>query len=122
VPSEPAYAPSSALENVVEDDDTLAVPSVEQHRLARKPESKPSRRVPYTHSLHFRQTIIPPLLTLGVGLLVMSAGWFMLDSDTPVRSLSIGYPIGLALIGLVSLGLAAANMLSVKAQLQRPVR
>lgn len=65
-------------------------------------------------TLNFRQTIIPPLLTLGVLMLLTGAASLVLGEDYVIGTLDMWMKITALLIGLCLLGTAAANILQVR--------
>jgi hypothetical protein len=54
----------------------------------------------------FRQTCLPPCLTLGLTLPALAGGWFLLDPLSVLRlnAVGLGIPIGLGLLGALFLG------------------
>jgi hypothetical protein len=102
------------------DDDAVIVPAPDASVFFHKPEyaSKPKRPA-YGQSIHFRQTLIPILLTAGfimVGLGTLHFIWSGENnplSDLPGWLLAVLFGFG-ALLWI----LAAANMLSVNSALQ----
>jgi hypothetical protein len=105
---------SSSLANVIEDDDAMNVPAPERSVFVHHPPPLRPPATPLYARLSFRRTIIPILLTMGVALPVCAGWWFSLDKDAPLRSIGLRFPITLAVIGFVMLGLAVMNMLHVK--------
>ena len=88
-----------------------------------KPETRKKKvKVPYYATLDFRQTVIPPLLVVGAGLIVMCVLYFCQPSDAALRSAGVLPPLLLALFGAALLGLAGLNMTRVKAQLAEAAR
>lgn len=69
--------------------------------------------------MHFRQTVIPILLVMGISLPGISIYWLTLDRESLLRSAGPAVPIVLTLVGLVMLLLGIANMMAVKHDLQR---
>gem|GEM_PF-4962403 len=112
---------SSALAHVIDDSDAMAAPAPDLSVLARSRPRVIAKRRSYLASLHFRQTIIPILLTLGISMPALALGWLMLDPDSLLRSAGPALPIGLAVVGVVMLVLAIVNMLSVRHELS-PMR
>ncbi|HEY0008530.1 MAG TPA: hypothetical protein VGB55_07395 [Tepidisphaeraceae bacterium] len=85
---------------------------------ARKPAKK---AVPVYATLSFRQTLIPPCLTLGVALLVLTILYFLQPPDSAVRLTGFILPAGMVLIGVILLAVAVLNMLMVQRELaERP--
>jgi hypothetical protein len=109
---------SSALANVVEDSDAVFAPAPDVSVLARAKPRLSTRRTPYVKTLHFRRTIIPVLLMLGVSLPALAIYWLTIDKDSLLRSTGAALPIVLASVGAVMLALAILNMIVVKQELQ----
>jgi hypothetical protein len=69
-------------------------------------------------SLSARRTMIPILLTLGVALPLLGAAQWMIDPEYPFSARQMLWAaIGLPVIGLVMLGIAALNMANVKREM-----
>lgn len=66
----------------------------------RDPEKE--RQLRRKRQLGFRQTVIPSLITLGVSMLAIAAGWFLLDPGSALRDNSLGMmiPLGLLVLGV----------------------
>ena len=106
---------SSSLANVVDDSD-LSVAFVAGAAGPRVP--LPAKA---SDTLKLRRTFIPIVLTLGVCLPLLAAWWFDLDNDSPLKEPGLKLPITLLAVGIVMLGLAVLNMVSVRNELaQRP--
>ena len=118
-PSDPQLELSSALANVVEGSDVMFAPAPEMSVLTRAKVKPTTRRTPYAKTLHFRQTMIPILLMLGVSLPGIAVYWLLLDRDSLLRSGGAGLPIVLTVVGIVMLLLAVMNMFAVRHELQQ---
>jgi hypothetical protein len=103
----------------IDDDDAVIVPAPAPEVFAHRPAPPRVRRQPFYQQLAFRRTIIPILLTMSVALPACAVWWFMQGQDSPIRSLGLKFPITFLVLGLISLGLAIANMLHVKHELAR---
>jgi hypothetical protein len=84
--------------------------------------SQPLRRIPFYARLGFRQTIIPILLMMGVALPACAIWWLIQDEDSPLKSISLGLPITMGLVGLILLALGILIMMQVKAQLAQEAK
>jgi hypothetical protein len=110
---------SDALSDLGESEDAAGVivpppePAAFTHRPAPRPRAAPALYA----RLNFRRTMIPILLTMGLALPACAIWWCFLDEDSPLKSLSIAYPITLAVVGIALLALGIANMLQVRARL-----
>lgn len=80
-----------------------------------------SVRQPFFATLRFRQTIIPPLLTGGVLLLIFSALPFVMAADSAFAAIPTQIVWLCVILGVVLLGTAVLNMLVVRKQLQESV-
>jgi hypothetical protein len=124
-PATPSAAPNTpadigtSLANVIDDGDAVIVPAPDPGALAHRPPRKRAKSQPLYARLSFRRTLIPILLTMGVALPGCAIWWCFLDADSPLKSISISFPITLAAVGLVLLGLGVMNMLFVKHQLEQ---
>jgi hypothetical protein len=75
--------------------------------------------VPGKDPLRMQRTLIPPMLTLGVLFPLLALGQWIDNPDDPFSAKSMpGIAAALAVVGLLSLALALANVLSVRKKLQ----
>ena len=99
----------------------MIVPAPDASVFFHKPDyaSKPKRQA-FGQSIGFRQTLIPILLTGGFIMVVLGLLHFLWSGEgNPLAELPAWLLAALFLFGLVLWGLATANMLSVKAALDR---
>lgn len=82
-----------------------------------KPAIKKAAKLPFYAAVDFRQTLIPPLLVGGAGLVVLAILFFVQPSDAALRHLGATVPIVVGLIGIVLLAIAGLNMTKVGKQL-----
>ncbi|MEM6561427.1 MAG: hypothetical protein AAF656_07485, partial [Planctomycetota bacterium] len=69
----------------------------------------------HQQSVELKRTLIPPLLTVGVIMLVYGSVWFVLPALHPLRLAgTAGLAFVLLGIGVLCVGLGAMNMLGVK--------
>lgn len=68
---------------------------------------------PVNRRLFLRQTVIPPLLTLGVLMPISGVASLLMRDDSPLGEHPL-VPIMLILLGLLTLGAAVLNMLQVR--------
>jgi len=115
VPAKPA-APSVAKPAARSAAPSTAPAAVEPIEYA-KPASKKHKKVPFFATLEFRQTVIPPLLAGGGGLIVLGILYFLQPSDAALRQLGATVPLVVGLIGVVLIGMGVLNMTKVKQQL-----
>jgi len=105
-----------------DDDDSVIVPAPEASVFMPKAKSTSTAEVRAAiarkKNLNFRRTLIPPLLTLGVLMIVFGFLKPLSGPDSMFANLWGGIPVILFIAGAVLLGVAAINMLSVKAQLE----
>lgn len=67
-------------------------------------------------NLHLRQTVIPPLLTMGTLMPLLGLVSLLLGDESPLGESKL-VPVLLIVVGLLILGMAAMNMLQVRQQL-----
>jgi hypothetical protein len=72
-----------------------------------------------SHSLGFKRTIIPILLTCGALLLGTASLKWALGADSPMARLPMGVVTACAAVGAILLAIAALNMLQVRDELAR---
>jgi hypothetical protein len=108
---------ADAVAHVVEDDDTLNLPPPPEEVFgARRPPPGRPRREPLFRTLHFKQTLIPILLTMGVLLSGIAAWTFSMGEESPLAT-DLWIPGVVLGIGVLMLLFAALTMLQVKSQL-----
>ena len=104
-----------------EDDDAVIVPAPDQSVFAPRPKAAaPVRkgRVPVYQTLHFRQTVIPVMLTSGVMALLLGGIRFALSDDSIFSAVPSSIAIVLIVLGLLLLGAAALNIVQVKQMIE----
>jgi hypothetical protein len=69
-------------------------------------------------SLGLRRTMVPILLTSGVGLPVLAVMWFLTDADSPFRNTGIGLPIALIITGGILLAVGILNVIFLRNELR----
>jgi len=106
---------ADAVAHVVEDDDTLNLPSEEMLSTPRKALPRPQHE-PMLRTLAFKQTMIPILLTMGVLLSGIAVWVFTLGEESPVAG-AAWIPAAVLGIGAVMLIFAVVVMLQVRGQL-----
>lgn len=108
-------AEAEAVARVVEDDDTLNLPSLPTETLMAKRRPSPQRQLA-SRTVHFKQTLIPILLTMGILLPALALWSMILGDESPIAS---DRWIALALLGMgiVMLLFGVMTMLQVRAQL-----
>lgn len=114
--TQPVPAPS---ESQIVDDDAVIVPAPDASVFLHKPQYAPkTKRQPFGQSIHFRQTLIPILLTAGFIMVSLGALHFIWTGENnPLTDLP-GWLLGVLLgFGALLWVLAIANMLSVKSAL-----
>lgn len=120
-PAATASASAPAPDSQIVDDDAVIVPAPDASVFFHKPAyaSKPKRPA-FGHSVGFRQTLIPILLTAGFIMVMLGLLHFLWGGDNnPLADLPGWLLAVLFLFGFMLWGFAAANMLSVKAALDR---
>lgn len=75
-------------------------------------------KVPVYQTLHFRQTVIPIMLTSGVLSLVLAGIRFSLPDDSFFAAVPTIVAIVLVIMGIMLLGFGIINMLMVKQMLE----
>lgn len=70
-------------------------------------------------SISVRQTVVPILLTIGLGLIVAGVMKFLVSEDSPMHDLPGWLPVCLIAVGLVLIGVAAINMLQIRSVLRQ---
>jgi hypothetical protein len=111
-------AEADAVGRVVEDDDTLNLPSPSPESLAYRRNAPGPKRQLASRTVGFKQTLIPILLTLGILLSGIAIWSLMLGEESPVAT-ATWIPIALVAIGVIMLVFGVITMLQVKAQLDR---
>jgi hypothetical protein len=110
-------AEAEAVAHVVEDSDELNLPAPPPEALGhvsapRKPKQLASQKV------SFKQTMIPPLLTMGVLLPGLAVWHYALGEESPIAGSKL-VPYTLIIAGVIMLIFAVITMLQVRAQLAR---
>ncbi len=59
---------------------------------------------------------------MGVALPACAIWWLIQDEDSPLKSISLGLPITMGLVGLILLALGILIMMQVKAQLAQEAK
>jgi hypothetical protein len=100
-----------------DDDDAVIVPAPD--RAVFKPKSKPPAAPARTQqaayqTLHFRQTVIPVMLTLGIIALVLAAIRLGISDDSVFAKIPASVAGVLSLVGVLLLAVAGLNMMQVK--------
>jgi hypothetical protein len=97
-----------------DDDDAVIVPPPDRAAFihAKKPAAKP--KLAAYQTLHFRQTIIPIMLTTGVMAIVLACIRLAISDDSIFSKIPGSVAAILAVIGLVLLAVAVMNMMQVK--------
>jgi hypothetical protein len=72
------------------------------------------------HSMFLRRTMVPILLSGGVGLPLLGGLWFKSDADSPFRVMGVGLPIGLIAVGAVFLLVGILNVMQLRRELRGP--
>jgi hypothetical protein len=105
---------------VIDDDDAVIVPPPDPSvfEYSSKATADMRAKVARQKSIDFRRTLIPILLTCGVLLIIFGSLKFVSGPDSVLTDLSIGIPIGLFVMAIILLALAAVNMISVKKQME----
>jgi hypothetical protein len=117
----PVAASAQTPDTQIVDDDAVIVPAPDASVFFHKPDyaSRPKRQA-FGHSIGFRQTLIPILLTGGFILIMLGLLHFLWSGEgNPLTDLPGWLLAVLFLFGLMLWGFAAANMMSVKAALDR---
>lgn len=105
-----------------DDDDAVIVPAPDQSVFAPRPKAAPvvrKARVPVYQTLHFRQTVIPVMLTSGVLAIVLAGIRFTLSDDSIFSAVPTSVALVLIVLGLLLLGAAALNIMQVKQMLTK---
>ncbi|HMB95266.1 MAG TPA: hypothetical protein VKK61_04430 [Tepidisphaeraceae bacterium] len=112
-PVAPPAKPQAAEAFHVETDETdiVNMPTASGRRKA-----KP--RAAAHGSLFLQRTMVPILLTSGVGLPALGILWFKTDPDSPFRLMGKGLPMGLIGVGSAFLVIGILNALSLRKVLQ----
>jgi hypothetical protein len=114
-------AEADAVAHVVEDDDTLNMPTPSTDELLHRPAPRRPQKQLLSRTVGFKQTLIPILLTLGV-LLPAIAGWsFSMGEESPVAGAN-WIPFSLIGIGAAMLLFAGLTMFQVRSQLAHQAR
>ena len=125
VKSNDLVVPAIEDQPIVMDDDSVIMDAPDASVFAPKRVVKTAKKVDRAalyRTIGYRQTLIPILLTCGVVLLAFSTLRVVLGPDSALADLPGWLPAVLAVTGLVLLGFAGLNMVSVKAELgQREV-
>ena len=100
----------------------LAVPPPPPEELAQveyfTPRQKHRRAKSNAASIGMRRTAIPPLLTMGLGLIAGGALKFLVGEDSPMHDVPVWIAIALFVVGLALIGIAVLNILQLRAMLQ----
>jgi hypothetical protein len=75
---------------------------------------------PVHRSLFLRRTMVPILLTGGLGLPVLGILWFKTDASSPFRMMGMGLPISLIAIGSLFLVVGILNVMQLRRELREP--
>lgn len=109
-------AEADAIAHVVEDDDTLNMPTPGPEAFApRRPVVRPKREL-VSRTVGFKQTLIPILLSQGVLFPLIATYLLVLGEESPLAG-HAWIPLSLLGIGLVLLLFAVVTMLQVRNQL-----
>lgn len=125
-PAAPAafHATPPSTESQIVDDDAVIVPAPDASVFLHKPQYAPRpKRQAFGQSIHFRQTLIPILLTAGFIMISLGALHFTWSSENNPMTDLPGWFLGVLFgFGALLWVLAVANMLSVKSALQAQAR
>ncbi len=106
---------------VIDDDDAVIVPAPDASVFIprQKPVTSAEARaaVQRKKSLDYRRTLIPILLTSGTLMFAFGILKFLAGGDSTLQYLPSWIPVTLMCVGLLVLGVAGINMMSVKGQL-----
>jgi hypothetical protein len=121
-PTAPVVAAPVPVEEpaaVIDDDDAVIVPAYESSKLARPSNAAAQLRAAKQKrkNLEFRRTCIPVLLTTGALMFVFGMAKFLIGDESSLSALPNTIPLVLFVGGLVMLGLAAVNMISVQKEM-----
>jgi hypothetical protein len=75
---------------------------------------------PAHQSMFLRRTMVPILLSGGVGLPLLGGLWFKTGADSPFRMMGMGLPITLIVIGILFLVVGILNVLQLRSELREP--
>jgi hypothetical protein len=120
-PAKPQAAKASADDpfRVVEDESDFVNFSARQPTNFAETAPFPPRH-PAHQSLFLRRTVVPILLTGGVGLPTLGILWFKTDADSPFRLVGMGLPVGLIVTGAMFLFVGIVNVLFLRRELRGP--
>ena len=108
---------------ILDDDDAVIMPAPDaavfapRAGQAAQPPRGAFQRSALYQTIEFRRTIIPILLTCGGLMIGFGSLKYVMGEDSPLSELPVWLPVLLFVTGALLLGLAVANMLSVKHQL-----
>ena len=118
-PEETYEEPGAGDSGEVFDDDDMNMPAPSADVFRAKPKAAPKPRTHYTHTLQFKQTIIPVMLTIGVIALISAGIPYLAPAESNLAAMKQPMFIGvMAAVGVVFLVMGVLNALQVKSSLE----
>jgi hypothetical protein len=109
-------AGADAVAHIIEDDDTLNLPAASPESILRPRQRPRPKRELMFRTVHFKQTIIPIMLTLGVLLPALGGYCLWMGDESPLPE-GKSVPVTIVGLGVVMLAFAVLTMLQVKHEL-----